>query len=1202
MSFRKLLSAILVASLVFGLVGTTAFADTQEDMYKSAAGLLVKFKIVQGDPDRGLAPERDITRAEMIKIVVAAAGKGEDAKLLAGAPAFSDTQKHWVSGYAALAKNMGVTVGYPDGTFKPEAKVTYAEVVTFLARLVGLQPAAAAWPMSYIQAAVDAGVIPAEIDVAKYADAPAIRGAVFVLADNAFRKVPVDGKNLYQRVFDPAPPTLTVDAVTSPTEATKVTVAGTVSADAVALFINGQAATFDADGAFSADVDLELGANSIVITALDIVGNEAATKVPVERLNAPAATITAPASVTVKAGETADVAVVVEDKNGVEIADATVTPTYSVDDLGTYADGKFTAGTKAQSGSLVLTAGAAVANVTVNVEPADLAKIEVTAAKATASIGEAVKFTAKGYDAHGNQVTGITPAFTVDVTDGSAIVNPASGDFIASKANNYTVTATVGDISASATVGVYASTVDKLVVSAPANVVANSIISTSNTKGTKAEVKVTLVDANGNVISNNSTYQVKLALPAGAAFIDGNATKAVTNGVATFDVYVTYNAAGQILTLTATDANTTPVLTKDYTTTMEALPQVASGVTVTTSDDYLRANGVGTVDITTKVVDQAGVTMRNGAWQLAYSITGPGTLDKTSTYFSSINGTVPNPDPSKVIVTGQTGVVGDIVVTANVANIGTATATIKSAIATDSKSLTLAASKTDVVAANMQFIGNTADQKTAGSADFTILTIKTVDANGVPVARGAANYTLELGIDSTVTTGGIANNHAVKVYPVNAAGDAPDYAASPLTATANTTSSKYTVAIGATSTSTKVAIVADKFTGAIPVTVKDPATTNALVSASTTLSFGAHKAAEVGFTRTTVTVSAANPKYTLTAQLYDVAGNKVALAGSEIAFVANETSTTISATKATTDAAGAATVEVAVQPYVGSAGTVTLSSSTLGTMTGKGTATLRIDNTVASSVTTTLLYGAASNGTGGTQVASVTAGQVLTVKVVVKDAYGVQLGKSLGIDGSGAGLTTSGGVLADAFTLLNLEITAGDADQITAWTRNGLGTAADPYYYWTTLRVIEAGAFTVKVTEANSPADVAGSATVGVWPSTTPTSIAIPQATDVSGVNHIAVTKNQLSGPFTLNLTDAFGNTVIPTTPTSVVFDYNNLGVVSNYVVMQSSTTGGAIAKGAPIEFAAGQSSFTFYLLTNTDGITMSLTFNGIHTFVLDAN
>lgn len=50
---------------------------------------------------------------------------------------FKDTEKHWAKDYINFISDKGLMKGYADGTFKPDEKVTRAELATVLARMNG---------------------------------------------------------------------------------------------------------------------------------------------------------------------------------------------------------------------------------------------------------------------------------------------------------------------------------------------------------------------------------------------------------------------------------------------------------------------------------------------------------------------------------------------------------------------------------------------------------------------------------------------------------------------------------------------------------------------------------------------------------------------------------------------------------------------------------------------------------------------------------------------------------------------------------------------------------------------------------------------------------------------------------------------------------------------------------------------------------
>lgn len=165
-SFKKSIVFLMVAALVFGTVAP-AFAATPSDVvattYEDAVGKLVALGIINGYEDGTFQPEKSITRAEFAKIACYVVGQQDAANLSKGtATKFSDVSStHWASGFVSVASNQGLLKGYPNGTFKPEANVTYAEAITILVRALGMSPVVegkGTWPANYMAKAAEVGM------------------------------------------------------------------------------------------------------------------------------------------------------------------------------------------------------------------------------------------------------------------------------------------------------------------------------------------------------------------------------------------------------------------------------------------------------------------------------------------------------------------------------------------------------------------------------------------------------------------------------------------------------------------------------------------------------------------------------------------------------------------------------------------------------------------------------------------------------------------------------------------------------------------------------------------------------------------------------------------------------------------------------------------------------------------------------------
>ncbi|MFH1683871.1 MAG: S-layer homology domain-containing protein [Candidatus Margulisiibacteriota bacterium] len=131
--------------------------------------LSVTLGLVKGYPDDTFRPERGITRAELITLLV----RTMPVSLAEEIPysGFKDVSaKNWAAKYIAYGSYKELVTGYPDGTFQPNKVLSRAEGVTVLTRysnLVELPDAPLAfpdlqpdfWANKYIAAAKQAGLL-----------------------------------------------------------------------------------------------------------------------------------------------------------------------------------------------------------------------------------------------------------------------------------------------------------------------------------------------------------------------------------------------------------------------------------------------------------------------------------------------------------------------------------------------------------------------------------------------------------------------------------------------------------------------------------------------------------------------------------------------------------------------------------------------------------------------------------------------------------------------------------------------------------------------------------------------------------------------------------------------------------------------------------------------------------------------------------
>jgi len=162
--------------MVLGLVGT-AFAGFSDVSGNKYVDKVAAFGWVNGYPDGTFKPEGSITRAEASAVIVRALGLEAAADAAKGLGSkFSDVPAtHWASGYINVCTTKSILKGYPDGTFKPEANVTNAEMITMVVRALNRESEAIGeWPIGHITVAAANSIIGSGFA----SNAPANRGDV----------------------------------------------------------------------------------------------------------------------------------------------------------------------------------------------------------------------------------------------------------------------------------------------------------------------------------------------------------------------------------------------------------------------------------------------------------------------------------------------------------------------------------------------------------------------------------------------------------------------------------------------------------------------------------------------------------------------------------------------------------------------------------------------------------------------------------------------------------------------------------------------------------------------------------------------------------------------------------------------------------------------------------------------------------------
>ncbi|MCG7381921.1 DUF2252 family protein [Paenibacillus sp. ACRRY] len=118
--------------------GASATADpVPADMFNDINGHwgaaniieLASLGAINGYPDQSFQPDRNVTRAELISMMVKALRLESAEK-----SDFTDTNAHWAHEAIAVARGLGIANGYGDNTFGPNEWVTREQMASFIVR------------------------------------------------------------------------------------------------------------------------------------------------------------------------------------------------------------------------------------------------------------------------------------------------------------------------------------------------------------------------------------------------------------------------------------------------------------------------------------------------------------------------------------------------------------------------------------------------------------------------------------------------------------------------------------------------------------------------------------------------------------------------------------------------------------------------------------------------------------------------------------------------------------------------------------------------------------------------------------------------------------------------------------------------------------------------------------------------------------
>lgn len=180
-----------LSTAVFAIDPSELTDIDQNSAVGKAVSRLVSNGIIDGYEDKTYRPDNTITRAEFSKVIATFLGLGNIGTdtLATGFPDV-DGPNHWSKKYVKLAVDKGIVLGYPDGTFGPDKPVSYAESVKMIVCALNYGQTAmerqipgTPWYTGYIAQAGELGVLDG-VSVNSQEE-PASRGTVALLINNA---------------------------------------------------------------------------------------------------------------------------------------------------------------------------------------------------------------------------------------------------------------------------------------------------------------------------------------------------------------------------------------------------------------------------------------------------------------------------------------------------------------------------------------------------------------------------------------------------------------------------------------------------------------------------------------------------------------------------------------------------------------------------------------------------------------------------------------------------------------------------------------------------------------------------------------------------------------------------------------------------------------------------------------------------------
>lgn len=161
---KKILSILLCVSLFFSMqVFALNFPDVEKNNNNGEAiDVLSSLGIIKGYEDGQFKPDKEVTRAELTSLLMRLLNLSITGTEVADSGYTDVANNHWAVYDIKTASNMGIIKGFGDGTFGPEAPVTFEQAVKMVVAMLGYESIAiekGGWPDGYVAQGRDLGLL-----------------------------------------------------------------------------------------------------------------------------------------------------------------------------------------------------------------------------------------------------------------------------------------------------------------------------------------------------------------------------------------------------------------------------------------------------------------------------------------------------------------------------------------------------------------------------------------------------------------------------------------------------------------------------------------------------------------------------------------------------------------------------------------------------------------------------------------------------------------------------------------------------------------------------------------------------------------------------------------------------------------------------------------------------------------------------------